>query len=496
MSLTNAGAIANQSLSAISAQIDIVSRNISGASVSGYAAKSASLSTATNGAVQIDGVVRASNAALIQNSLRATASQAAAQTISSGFDQIDQAVGLSSGTATDAKSNRSPAALISALSSALQAYSAAPSDAAAGQTALSSAKTLAQSLNDATTTVQQLREQADSDIAASVTKINQILSQFQQVNKEVIGGAQSGRDVSAALDQRDSLVTQLASEIGITTVTRANNDMVIYAEGGATLFETSPRTVTFQPTTAFDTTMTGNAVYVDGVPVTGASASMAIQSGKLQGATQLRDVIAPKYQDQLDEMARGLIVAFSESDQSGLGGPNAPGLFTYDGATTVPSSGLVSGLAGRITVNANVDPNQGGTLERLRDGGISNPNDPAYIYNSSGGASYADRLNQLVDAISKSQSFDPATEIGGDHSLIDYATSSTGWFEAQRQQASDLGSYQTTLLTQTNKALSDATGVNLDDQMSKMLDLENSYQASAKLIAAVDAMYKALFQAL
>jgi flagellar hook-associated protein 1 FlgK len=44
-------------------------------------------------------------------------------------------------------------------------------------------------------------------------------------------------------------------------------------------------------------------------------------------------------------------------------------------------------------------------------------------------------------------------------------------------------------------ALSNATGVNLDDEMSRLLDLEHAYQASAKLIATIDNLYQMLFQA-
>ncbi|MBG0808621.1 flagellar hook-associated protein FlgK [Methylosinus sp. H3A] len=495
MSLTNAGAIANQSLGTIAAQINVVSRNIAGVNVSGYATKTALVSTSSNGAAQIDGVARATNAALFQNSLQASATQAAAAALSSGFDQIDQALGLSSGSATDTSTNRSPAALLSALKSALQSYSASPSDTTVAQTVLSSAKAVAQALNTADATVQQLRAQADGEIASSVANINSILTQFQQVNSEIVAGTQTGRDVTSALDQRDALLKSLSSEIGVTTVTRANNDMVIYADGGATLFETSPRAVTFQATSSYTASTTGNAVYVDGVPVTGASASMAIQSGKLQGLTQLRDVVAPQYQNQLDETARGLIAAFAETDQSGLG-TAAPGLFTYAGATSVPGASVVPGLAGQIIVNPNADPSQGGDLDRLRDGGISDPTNSAYSYNTTGAAGFTDRINQLVASFTTSQSFDPSAGLGSSASLMDYTTSSLGWFEAQRQQATETESYQSTLLSQTTDALSNATGVNLDEQMSKMLDLENSYQASAKLIAAIDAMYTALFQAL
>ncbi len=57
-------------------------------------------------------------------------------------------------------------------------------------------------------------------------------------------------------------------------------------------------------------------VTVDGVPITGASSPMAIQSGALAGLADLRDTVAPEYQAQLDQIAGGLVNAFAESDQS------------------------------------------------------------------------------------------------------------------------------------------------------------------------------------
>lgn len=495
MSLSNAGAIANQSLNAISTQINVVSRNIAGASVSGYAAKTALVSTNAHGGVEIDGIARATSAALYQNSLQATSAQAAAAALADGLSQLDQVFGLSTTTASDSETNRSPAGLVAALSAALQNYSVSPTDLTSAQAVLSAAQSLVRTLNDGTAAVQDMRAQADGDIAAAVDDINTTLAQFQKVNAEIVAGTQTGRDITALVDQRDALLTTLSENIGVSTVLRANNDMVLYTDSGATLFETTARTVTFQATSAYSATSVGNAVYVDGVPVTGSSAAMEIQSGKIQGLTQLRDVIAPQFQSQLDELARGLIVAFAETDQNG-GGGEAPGLFTFAGASGVPSAALVSGLAAEITINANADPTQGGNLDRLRDGGVSDPNNSAYVYNATGATGYSDRINQLVAAIAAPQEFDTSAGVGSDRSLADYASSSIGWLEAERQQAVNTASYHETLLSQTTQALSNATGVNLDEQMSRMLDLENAYQASAKLLAAVDAMYKALFQAL
>ena len=55
-------------------------------------------------------------------------------------------------------------------------------------------------------------------------------------------------------------------------------------------------------------------------------------SGRLIGLAAVRDTYAVTYQNQLDEIARGLIEAFAESDQSASPSlPDAPGLFTYPG---------------------------------------------------------------------------------------------------------------------------------------------------------------------
>ena len=50
--------------------------------------------------------------------------------------------------------------------------------------------------------------------------------------------------------------------------------------------------------------------------VTGASAVMPLHGGKLAGLAALRDDVTVTYQSQLDEVARGLIETFAESDQT------------------------------------------------------------------------------------------------------------------------------------------------------------------------------------
>ena len=80
-------------------------------------------------------------------------------------------------------------------------------------------------------------------------------------------------------------------------------------------------------------------------------------------------------------------------------------------------------------------------------------------------------------------------------SLIDFASSSTSWIENQRKTADSSVSYQKTLLERSTAALSNVSGVNMDDEMSLMLQVERTYSASSKIISTVDEMLQSLLAA-
>jgi flagellar hook-associated protein 1 FlgK len=209
---------------------------------------------------------------------------------------------------------------------------------------------------------------------------------------------------------------------------------------------------------------------------------------------KLRDEVAVVYQGQMDEVARGLIEAFAETDQSAVPSlPAATGIFSYSGSPAVPAGATtVAGLAGDIRLNPSVDAAQGGLPSRLRDGGI---NGAAYVYNSSAAAGFSGRLAALIDGLGATRAFDSATQLTGQYSVMSLGTASSGWLEAARSQASSASELQSTMKARSADALQRVSGVNIDDEMTVMLELERSYQASARIIATVDKMLEALLQA-
>lgn len=492
MGLSNAWNVATTSLATNAGLTSIVSRNISNAqnSTGIVSAKVANLVTGSNGAATILSISDLANATLFNSMLSSTAASSSAQALSDGVAQLQQTVSDATTTSDATTAAQSPSTLLQSLSSALQTYSSSPGSSSAASAVLTAAQNLSSGLNAASATVASVRETADQDMVNSVATINSLLAQFQDVNTAIVKGTATGTDISDALDQRDTILQSLSKQIGITTTTNGNGSMSIYTDSGATLFDTTARSVTMSPTTTYTASTVGAAVYVDGVPVTGANAVMPIQSGALAGLANLRDTVSTQYQAQLDSIAGGLVNAFAETNTTT--GGQLPGLFTTSGATSVPGATLVPGLAGAIEVSSAVDPTQGGSLNLIRDGGI---NGAAYVQNSTGASGYNSLIAQDISALGATTTFPAGSSLSTSTSLSDYAANSASWLDGQYQSSSDNATYQSTLLTQTTQALSNATGVNIDNQMSQMLDLENSYQASAKLITTINTMFGALLQA-
>ena len=151
------------------------------------------------------------------------------------------------------------------------------------------------------------------------------------------------------------------------------------------------------------------------------------------GFAAIRDNSHRPYQSQLDEIAPRLIATFAETDQNAVPTlPDVPGLFTWSGAPAMPGRRR-SGLAGSIRVNANVDPAQGGDPSLLRDGGISDPGNPAYIYNTHRRRRFTDRLQALIAGARQPASFDPSRASAPTSTSAPIASASAGWLEAAAQ---------------------------------------------------------------
>ena len=484
-SLSSALNYALAGLSASTAQSAVVSRNVSSAGDENYSRKTAEIVSLPNAGPVVAQISRSSDRLLLDK-LMSSASD------STGKRIVSDVLVRMSGLTGDPQDDQSIPATLGKLQDALRTYEQNPSSAALAQSAVEAARTVAEKLNAASVEVSAIRSDADKSMADSADRINSLLSQFKVVNGSIVRGQGSSSDLSDALDQRDSILKLLSEEIGIRTTVRPNNDVLIYAEGGAVLFEGSPRSVSFTMSGYLSPGSPGNSLLIDGVPVTGTNATMPVTGGKISAYAMVRDNLAPQLSLQLDQVAAGLINAFAESDpQLPASLPEVEGLF--QGSGTLPSlADSNSGLAAQIRLNPLADPDQGGSALLVRDGGFGGA---GYVRNTAGQSGFQARIAELADAIDTTRSFGNWGGLGGTASLKDFSLKAVSWLEARRQDAQS--SYQAAATVQSRAAnsLAQITGVNVDQEMSTLLDLEKSYQASSKVLSIVNSMLATLFEA-
>jgi flagellar hook-associated protein 1 len=484
MPLSTALNIAQNSLLSVTRRTGAVARNVAEAGNSDYARRIA-LQESTAPGARISGFRRAADAELARANRQAL-SDSSAQTILA--DRIDQLHAALNG----ADGSLSHSAFLTELHNRIQTWSASPSDALLASAALDGAKQLAGNIRDSAAAALDFRAQADGEIAASVDTLNAYLAEFEEVNGEIVNGTLGGADVNDALDRRDALVKSIAEIVPVSTITRAGDDMMLITDGGATLFETVARSVTFTRTPAFSPGSSGNAVRIDGIPLALGSGSRDRASGSISALLQLRDEAAVHVLGQLDEVARGLVEVFAERGPALSPALPLAGLFTFAGGPGLPAAGTVyPGMAATLTVNAAFDTERGGNIMLLRDGGA---NGAAYVENTSG-ASFADRLLNVAKGFDTAIAFDAQSGVGGNLSLLSFSSQSVGWLDDYRSQTSATASAKEALSLRLAEKLSNATGVNIDEEMSQLVELEHSYEASARLIKVIDDMLANLFAA-
>lgn len=460
-----------------SAQSAVVSTNIQNASNTDYNRRSANTTVNIYSGAMIVSTERAQNSALLKQTLNAISSNSAQQELLAGMTSVSSLLGGDT-------YSLSPSTYLATLRDKLKTYAETPGDITLAQTVVAAAQDVATSLNNTADGIQQLRGEADGEIATQVTKLNKLLSDFETANNEVIKKTAMGEDANNAIDKREGLVKQISEIIGVSTYTREGNDIALYTSDGTTLFETVARKISFTPTAAFAAGSTGSSLYIDGVKVEAGAGASTTAKGSLPALLQLRDDVLPTMQDQLDEVARGAIALFAEDSA----GTPVAGLFTTKTGAAVAfnTANIIPGLASQITVASAVVSSP----FKLRDGNISGTS--TNTGNSSG---YSELLRDYVAAFDTPMTFDGDTKLGTNVTLLNFSTEAVGWTENFRSNASTAGESTSALMTRASEAYSNNTGVNLDEELILLLDIEQSYKAASKLLSTIDEMLKALMAA-
>jgi flagellar hook-associated protein 1 len=481
MSLSASLANALSGLTATSRRAEVVSSNVANALTDGYARRELQVTAqslaGTGAGVRVIGVTRQLNTTVLADRRLADADAGNAGAKAEFLTRIETRIGVPGDGAS--LSDR-----VASFDASLVDATSRPDSQARLQSVLDAAGAIANHLSALTDDVQNARMEADAGIARQVDSLNETLGQIDRLNSSIVAQRASGRDASALMDQRQSLVDKVAEIVPVREVARDHDQIALYTTGGAILLEGNPARIGFSPVGIITADMTLGSGALSGLTINGTAVPTG-DDGVLGGGTlgamfAIRDDLAPDAQAAFDALARDLMERFADPAVDPTLASGQPGLFTDRGAAFDPLT--EAGLAGRLTLNAATDPKQGGQIWRLRDGlGAATP----------GNVGDATTLNALGGALRSARIPGSGNFSGAARSAAGLAADVLSQVAGARQQADFRQSY-TVARQEAMTELQLADGVDTDAEMQTLLLVEQAYSANARVVQTIDDLIQTL----
>jgi len=330
--------ISVSALQAFQAAMAVTSNNIANASTPGYSKESVVLSAAapqSNGTasvgsgVNLTATTRAFNQATNNQLNTSQSSLGQLNSLQAYTSQIDNIVGTTAGGISTALQD---------FYSAWSAVANTPTSAATRQALIGKAQSVANSFSRISSQLNGLNTDINTRITADVQQINSIGASISKLNQQiVVSTAQAGGSPpNTLLDQRDKLVSDLSSLIGVSTTTDTNGALNVFVGNGQPLV--------LQGTTTTLTTV-GNPFNSAQLEISSSTAagnviSGYITSGELGGLLAARTQAIRPVQNQLGQIATAFSQAVNSQQNAGLdlGGQFGANLFSVGGPSATASS--------------------------------------------------------------------------------------------------------------------------------------------------------------
>jgi len=330
-----------------------------------------------------------------------------------------------------------------------------PDDASARTALIGTAQSLASGLNVAAGSLSAQWNSSRQSLGSIVGQVNDAATNIASLNKAIIAATSAGNHPNDLMDQRDLLIRQLASSIGVTTKVNDNGSTDVLIGGSSLVSGSLARQLTVSGATAVD--------QVSSSPVTLNWADTAqpvnATSGDAGGLLNALNSTIPSYLTQLDGVAAQLVTSVNTQQAAGYDLTGAAGGPFFDPAKTT---------AAGITVVL-TDP----------DGVAASANAPTIDANGN-----------------------PVVSLDGSNAQKLANFSGTGADAAYRQLVVRLGSEsqsaqqktttQQSVVQQIQASRDSAAGVDLDEEQTNLITYQQAYNAAAKFLSVLDGVLDTL----
>lgn len=322
-----------------------------------------------------------------------------------------------------------------------------------------SAESLTQDFKRVNKQLKDVQDDLDGQIKNTTEEINQITKEIASLNEKIQQVEIQNVPANDERDRRDLLIKKLGEKIDITwaegkdnmvTVTAGNTAILVSGHSSRDL-EASYTDERDRVELFYRSSDTGSLFNI----------TEQIKGGKIGGALEIRDHLIEDHLSTLDNMAYTLATEVNKAHIEGFDRYGKNGVLFFE----MPED--VKGAAETLSLNSSVKMDSGKIAAAAR---VDSPGD-----------------NTIANIISNIQ-YQKVMD-NGSATLDDYYNSQVGQIGTVAQRAIKTHENQKNILDQLSQIRESISGVSLDEEATKMIEMQKAYDASARLIRTADEMF-------
>lgn len=308
-----------------------------------------------------------------------------------------------------------------------------------------------------TTQLRGVQEDLDGQIKTTVDEINQITKEIASLNEKIQSVEINKVPANDERDRRDLLLKKLGEKIDITwaegkdglvTVTAGRTAILVSGVGSSELkaqqTDTRDRMEVFFQGTGTPSNITDQ-----------------ITGGRIGGALDVRDHVIEDLLGHVDKLAFTLATEVNKAHIEGFDKNGKPGVLFFE--QPLQEKGAATEMALNKTVFNDVS----------RIAAAAAPDAPG-----------DNTVANVISALQYRQVMD-----GNTATMDDYYNTQVGQVGAMAQRAVKAQESQKNVISQLNNIRESISGVSLDEETTKMIEFQKTYDASARLIKTADEMF-------
>jgi flagellar hook-associated protein 1 len=309
----------------------------------------------------------------------------------------------------------------------------------------------------------EIQRDADFRITVKVEEVNQLTKEIANLNEKIQSVEIAGANANDERDRRDLLVKQLSEKVNIRYAEGDGGALTITAGNTAVLVSGhSSRELIVASTPGNDGKREGNVdiLYKSTEHSTPVNVTRQMTGGEIGGLIDVRDNVANKMIEGMDDLAYMVSLETNRAHVQGYDRNGRTGNMFF----AMPEE--VHGAAERMKLSEEVSKD----VSRIAAAGQPDAPGDNRIANILGGLEYKQVFGN------------------GSSTMNDHYNSLVGKIGIEAQRANSARESQADILGQLKNIRESVSGVSMDEEMTKMIEFQKTFDASARLVRTADEM--------